>query len=600
VERSITQGVPGQGSPKPGETAGSDRFRLNCTPLQLGLALVALCLVAFIASHPERNAIYRHFILQAQAWMDGQTAIPTPGYQDVMPILDSAGNPTGQGIMPFPPLPAVVLLPFVALWHVATNQQLLAALFGAVDVGIAYWMLGYLPIRQEIRWLTALFLGLGTVLWYAAAVGTTWFWAHVVAVGFLLLSLGLALSADRDAATPRPVSEARAAVRPAWPGGVASAVLLGLEAALVALLFWLSGRHVAPMALVGLGALIALVAAGLALAVSGRRGILAPFVVFIGGGAGLTWALLIAGHSGAVSVLAGALLLGCAAVLLLARLAPEPMARAASAGAAALGSPEARQVAAGIFFGLAVSARLTILFGLPFFLLVGGGGNWLRRGLLAGAGVTIPIAALLIYTYAATGQLFNPAYEYQYQKEIGDYGWVFGYHAGWSIEDLRYLPQNLKIFLFGLPDYHPATYSIYPGLGGDPLCVGQQARSLFSQTCPIALPKATGMSIILTSPAYLLAPFAFLTVRLRQFDRATVGATVAVVAIAFVNLLHFSQGWVQFGYRFSNDFAPFALILVALGASRLGRYWAWVLVPLVGASIVINFWGASWGAALGW
>ena len=29
--------------------------------------------------------------------------------------------------------------------------------------------------------------------------------------------------------------------------------------------------------------------------------------------------------------------------------------------------------------------------------------------------------------------------------------------------------------------------------------------------------------------------------------------------------MHFSQGWVQFGYRFSNDFAPFALILVALG-----------------------------------
>ncbi len=78
----------------------------------------------------------------------------------------------------------------------------------------------------------------------------------------------------------------------------------------------------------------------------------------------------------------------------------------------------------------------------------------------------------------------------------------------------------------------------------------------------------------------------------------TVGATIAVVAIAIVNLMHFSQGWVQFGYRFSNDFVPFALILVALGASRLGRLWP--LVLLVAVSIVVNFWGTTWGAILGW
>jgi hypothetical protein len=79
----------------------------------------------------------------------------------------------------------------------------------------------------------------------------------------------------------------------------------------------------------------------------------------------------------------------------------------------------------------------------------------------------------------------------------------------------------------------------------------------------------------------------------------TVGATLAVGAIAFVNLMHFSQGWVQFGYRFSNDFAPFAIVLVALGASRLGRFWP-VLVPLVVASIAINLWGTVWGVMLGW
>ena len=39
--------------------------------------------------------------------------------------------------------------------------------------------------------------------------------------------------------------------------------------------------------------------------------------------------------------------------------------------------------------------------------------------------------------------------------------------------------------------------------------------------------------------------------------------------------MHFSQGWVQFGYRFSNDFVPFALLLVALGFERLAVATRW-------------------------
>ena len=116
---------------------------------------------------------------------------------------------------------------------------------------------------------------------------------------------------------------------------------------------------------------------------------------------------------------------------------------------------------------------------------------------------------------------------------------------------------------------------------------------------PLAIPEATGTSILLTSPAYLLGLLAWRPLRNLEIDRATAGATIAVLAIAVVNLMHFSQGWVQFGYRFSNDFAPFALILVALGASRLGRWWP-LLAVLVALSIVVNFWGVMWGVILGW
>ncbi len=130
--------------------------------------------------------------------------------------------------------------------------------------------------------------------------------------------------------------------------------------------------------------------------------------------------------------------------------------------------------------------------------------------------------------------------------------------------------------------------------------VPNKGRGLFSLACPLAVPRDTGMSVILTSPAYLLAiPV------LRRYGRSRLvtGAVLAVGFIAFVNLMHFSQGWVQFGYRFSNDAAPFALILVALGFERLSTRYRWGMLgamSLVVVSLAINLWGVMWSRLLGW
>ena len=63
--------------------------------------------------------------------------------------------------------------------------------------------------------------------------------------------------------------------------------------------------------------------------------------------------------------------------------------------------------------------------------------------------------------------------------------------------------------------------------------------------------------------------------------------------------MHFSQGWVQFGYRFSNDFVAFAMPLVAVGMQRRGRVGVLAAV-LIAASVLINLWGVIWGNLQGW
>jgi hypothetical protein len=243
---------------------------------------------------------------------------------------------------------------------------------------------------------------------------------------------------------------------------------------------------------------------------------------------------------------------------------------------------DGRQFMAGFVLGLACTARLTIVFGLPMLAFIGSGGTPLRRTISAGLGAAVPILALVAYNVVTTGHIFHPAYEYLYQQEAVGYP-ELGYNPSWAIEDFRYIPRNLLLMLAGAPDVLPA-------------CAPGEVRSLFSEACPFLVPKSIGMSLLLTSPAYLLAIPA--VVRLRR-SRLIAGATVAVVAIAFVNLMHFSQGWVQFGYRFSNDFAPFALLLVALGMLRLGKVRGWVAL-LVAASIAVNAWGVAWGVILQW
>lgn len=420
-------------------------------PAWVSVLLFVLALVVYVGSNPARNDFYDHFVWQADAFLQGRADIAYPVgdgpyrndyFQDVLPV----GPDRAQ--IPFPPLPAIVLLPFVAVWGLGTNGAAVAAVLGAVNVVLCWVMLLGVTPRRSAALLGTLFYGFGTVAWYAAMLGTTWFLAHVVASTFLFIAIALAVRID-----------------------------------------------------------------GRAQAIAG-------------------------------------------------------------------------QLTAGLAFGIAATARLTTILGAPFFVFVGGGGSWTRRAVSAGTGALIPVLLLLGYNLATTGDLFHPAYEYLYEVEYRPRPELV--NPDWAIEDPRYIPQNLGIMLGQLP--------LTPLLD-DPACALEPVglHSLLDRECPLLQPDPLGMSILLVSPAYLL----MLPALLREGRRRIVaGAALSVLAIAIVDLMHFSQGWVQFGYRFSNDFAPFAVLLVTLGIARLGT--GWLTLGLIGLSVLVNAWGVYWGVTLGW
>ena len=117
----------------------------------------------------------------------------------MLPVTSSDGVP--RGLIPFPPLPALFLVPFVAAWGLPADDQTIFTILAALDVAICWWMLGGLRIQPVVRLATTLFFAFGTVFWYTAQLATTWYQAHIVAVGLAMLAVGLAIRAD-------PASEA--------------------------------------------------------------------------------------------------------------------------------------------------------------------------------------------------------------------------------------------------------------------------------------------------------------------------------------------------------------------------------------------------------
>lgn len=130
-----------------------------------------------------RATPYDNFVYLAQAWLGGHSWIDWPGaWIDALPY-------GGHYYVIEAPLPAVLLLPYVALAGLHANQTLLSILLCGVAIGAA-WELGerFGLSRWSNAWICAFFLA-GTDLLWCATFGDVWFIAHVSAAAFTMLAL---------------------------------------------------------------------------------------------------------------------------------------------------------------------------------------------------------------------------------------------------------------------------------------------------------------------------------------------------------------------------------------------------------------------------
>jgi hypothetical protein len=214
----------------------------------------------------------------------------------------------------------------------------------------------------------------------------------------------------------------------------------------------------------------------------------------------------------------------------------------------------------GIFLGAAYLSRLQSILSLPFFLYQLYSPKWKKNYLKVVLGILPFFIFNSLYNFARFGTILDKGYFLI--PGLLQEPW---FNKG--LFSLTYIPNHLKIIFLSFP--------------------------IFSRTFPYIKPSWAGLSIWITTPAFIYSLWANIKKRIIQMSWFSIGA------IALVVFSHGSTGFAQFGYRFAVDFYPLLVLLTILGVSKQnGPKWHhWLLLAL---GIIVNLWGVLWINKFGW
>src|SRR5438105_1940650 len=163
------------------------RYRVDLILFALSLAGYALSSGSLL-SH---QSLAPHFVYQADALLHGQLAMRVQP-----PNLNDWVLRDGHWYVSFPPFPALLMMPFVAVFGRTFNDIAFTIVFAALNVALLYRLLRRVQQRPEWEHAAfALIYGFGTLAWSCGIRGEVWFTAQTVGVTLTLLYLHAALEA---------------------------------------------------------------------------------------------------------------------------------------------------------------------------------------------------------------------------------------------------------------------------------------------------------------------------------------------------------------------------------------------------------------------
>jgi hypothetical protein len=150
----------------------------------------------------------------------GDRMYPLRGEPETIPASEIVGRSTVR-LVSFPPFPAVVMLPLVAIWGLHFNDVLFTALWAALNPMLLFLLLRDLRTRglssrsaTDDLWLTAMF-GVGSVYYFCSVIGQVWFTAEIVGVTISIAYVWASIGARRPVLAGACVALGFA-TRPPW------------------------------------------------------------------------------------------------------------------------------------------------------------------------------------------------------------------------------------------------------------------------------------------------------------------------------------------------------------------------------------------------
>ena len=164
-------------------------------PAVAGLvALIVYLVRARFGAAGWEQTRYAYFNWLAEAFLHRQLHLLV----DLPETRDLIAN-AGRLYLYWPPFPAVLLMPIVALFGVGVSDIIYTAIIGAGTVALVAWLLalldrhGVAPLDPSRRAILTLTMAFGSVQLILAPVGTVWFTAQLIGWGCVLLAANAAV-----------------------------------------------------------------------------------------------------------------------------------------------------------------------------------------------------------------------------------------------------------------------------------------------------------------------------------------------------------------------------------------------------------------------
>jgi hypothetical protein len=151
---------------------------------------IGVLIIYFFTSNG--NTPFNHFTLLADSFLKGKIYI-----EGIYPWLEKIPIDANNWYVANPPMPAILLLPFVYLFGIDFPQQYLAHLLGAGIVALTMFLSYKIKKDMKLMIWSGFLIGLGSIIWYLSSGGSVWYLGQVTSAFFLFWAIYETLNKSR-------------------------------------------------------------------------------------------------------------------------------------------------------------------------------------------------------------------------------------------------------------------------------------------------------------------------------------------------------------------------------------------------------------------